>query len=116
MINWIQKHLALRSYRRKLRPALVRRYGRGRHYSINQVRVTCELLGLDVRFLCYAYAAFCEPGEFTDYHEALGLSCDRDAMREVLIEGHDDLATDVADSCWHDVEAYDPGDGTDSWD
>jgi hypothetical protein len=83
-MEWIWKRLALRSYRRKLGPALVKRYGRERHYTVNQVRKTAETLGLNTDYLCYAYADYCSESEFDIHHASIGEACDWGAMREEL--------------------------------
>ena len=86
MFKWIRKRLALRSYRRKLGPALLARYGRAKHYSVNQIRVTADKLGLDTDYICYAYACFSERAAFEEHHVMLGESCDWGAMRSEVLQ------------------------------
>jgi hypothetical protein len=88
MLSWIRRRLALRRYRRRLGPALVRRYGRERHYTINQVRATVDTLGLDTSYVCYAFAAFCEQAAFEAHHAALGEVCDWATMHHAATAHH----------------------------
>ncbi len=96
MIRWLQKRLALRRYRRELGPSLVARYGRERHYTVNQVRKTAEVLGLNTDYLCYAYADYCSRADFDAHHASTGETCDWEAMREEIASswgvGHHALA------------------------
>ncbi len=84
MWRWIQKRLALRSYRRRLGPALAKRYGREPHYTVAQIRVTADQLRLDTRFMCYAFADYCSQDAFDAHHAATGEACDWAAMRHEL--------------------------------
>jgi uncharacterized protein DUF6559 len=84
VLRWIRKRLALRGYRRKLGPSLVKRYGRERYYTVNQVRVTVEKLGLNTDYICYAFADFCSREDFDAHHASTGEACDWAAMREEL--------------------------------
>ena len=103
MLRAIRKWMALRSYRRKLAPKLVERYGRSRHYSVAQVRVTAEQLGLNMDFLCYAYAGFCEREAFDEHHAALGEVCDFVTMREEVSAALHDVG--VLDASSHHASA-----------
>ena len=84
MLRWIRKRLALRSYRRKLGPALVARYGRERHYTVHQVRATADKLGLATAYLCFAYADYCSHYDFDAHHRSTGEACDWAEMRHEL--------------------------------
>ena len=84
MWRWIQKRLALRSYRKQLGPALVRRYGREKSYTVNQVRVTAETLGMNMDFVCYALAEYCAQDAFDAHHAAAGEHCDWTGMRQEI--------------------------------
>jgi hypothetical protein len=82
VLGWIRKRLTLRSYRRKLGPALVKRYGRERFYSVNQIRTTVDKLGLNTDYICYAYAEYCTRDDFDAHHVSTGEACDWTEMRE----------------------------------
>ena len=69
------------SYRRRLGRALVERYGKERTYSVNQVRVTAEKVGLDVEYIDYAYAAYCGRKLYEEHHTSLGEVCNWAAVR-----------------------------------
>src|SRR6476646_10246817 len=84
MLRWFLQKLALRSYRRKLGPALIRRYGRELHYTVAQVRKTAETLGLNRDWLCYAYADYCSRDDFDAHHAATGETCSWTEMRHEL--------------------------------
>jgi hypothetical protein len=84
MLRWIRKRLALRAYRRRLGPALVRKYGKRTTYSIDQVRETAAAERLNLDYVCYGYAAFCSSDTFSSHHEAIKQVCDWQAMREEI--------------------------------
>ncbi|CAN5672021.1 hypothetical protein BH09MYX1_BH09MYX1_41290 [soil metagenome] len=116
MLSWLRKRLALRGYRRKLAPALIRRYGRETHYTPAQVRKTVEALALSVDYVCYALAAFCERTAFDAHHQALGEACDWTEMRGELTASH---SFDIGDHhMGHSVHAdhrhHDPHDHHDT--
>ena len=125
MWRWLSKYFALRSYRRKLGPALLRRYGRQRHYSVNQVRVTAEKLGLNLDYVCYGIAGFCGEQAFNEYHVGIGEACNYEHMREevarhhiadsMLSHGHGGYDHGHDDSGQHDTgHTHDSGHGHDS--
>jgi hypothetical protein len=107
MLRWFHKRRALRSYRRKLAPELIARYGHQPQYSIKQVQLTAHELKLDPDYLCYAFADFCSLPDFDAYHAAMGQACDWEAMRHELDHtwglGHHPLATVDLDAGHHDA-------------
>lgn len=97
-----RKQQAIRSYLRRLRPRLVKRYGQRDHYTSKQVRSTLYAGGLSVAYDYYAYAIYCSPEEFGRYHEAIGENCNYSEMRAEVARLYDD-----SDSAF----AADGGDG-----
>ena len=88
MFTTLKKRLAIRSYVRKLGPALRRRYGRQHHYTPEQVRRTASLTSVNTDYLCYAYCIYCSREAFELHHRQTGEPCNYDAMRTEVGAGH----------------------------
>ena len=88
MFAAIRKRRAIRSFIRKIGPALERRFGRKSHYSPEEVRHA----GRDVRaqpdYFCYAYCIYCSQDDFDHHHRQTGEHCDYDSMRAEFAETH----------------------------
>ena len=86
MFAAIRKRRAIRSFIRKIGPALERRFGRKSHYSPEEVRHA----GRDVRaqpdYFCYAYCIYCSQDDFDHHHRQTGEHCDYDSMRTEVAE------------------------------
>ena len=67
MLHRLAKWKALRSYKARLPPLLVERYGRERHYTPPQVLTTIKLHRLSERFAPYACAMFCSKRGYADF-------------------------------------------------
>lgn len=76
-----RKQQAIRTYMRRLRPRLIRRYGKKSHYTPKQVRATIIASFMPVNYECYAYAIYCSPEDFNQHHRETGEACDYGAMR-----------------------------------
>lgn len=86
IVRWFRRRSDLRSYRHRLRPALVERYGRVPSYTPAQVRTTAQLLGLSMDSICFALAMFCDRESFDADHAERGEACDFDAMLHAVRE------------------------------
>lgn len=92
MVQFIQKWLAIRSYKKKLGALLVNGYGKSKHYTPAQVKRTVSKAGLSTYWICYAYSMYCTHDDFVQVHAEIGQWCDYEAMR-----------TEVAD-CFFDAD------------
>lgn len=81
MWMYLRKRRALRSYRKTLGRTLRDRYGVERHYSPEQVKRAAYDNGLDDRWICFAFAMYCDQVAFDAYHREHGETCDYAAMR-----------------------------------
>lgn len=106
-----RKQQAIRSYLRRLRPRLVKRYGQRDHYTSKQVRSTLYAGGLSVAYDCYAYAIYCSPEEFGRYHEAIGEDCNYSEMRAEVARLYDDSGSGDADNIDFSDSAFAEADG-----
>jgi hypothetical protein len=88
IIDRFQKRRAIKAYVKKLPGLLVKDYGRLSHYTPLQVRRTIERAGLDAAYACYAIAMFSAREDFAQFHSDGGESCDYDAMRGEVAQGH----------------------------
>lgn len=81
MLQALKKRSAIKSYRKKLGPYLVKNYGKQKHYTPAQVRKGAEAQGLDPIALCYGMAMYTSRDDFNSYHQSTGQNCDYDTMR-----------------------------------
>ncbi|MDG9671205.1 hypothetical protein ONV78_25925 [Hahella sp. CR1] len=65
--NWWRRRAAVKSYIRVLGPALAKRGGRRRVYSVKKVRALVKELGLSEKYLGYAIALYCKEADFVKY-------------------------------------------------
>jgi hypothetical protein len=75
------KQKAIRIYAVKLGHILKSRYGDREQYTPKQVRTMVQEWGYDRTFQCYAFAMYCNPTDFNDYHRSISEQCNYDAMR-----------------------------------
>ena len=76
MLKALKKRIAIRSYRNKLGPCLQRRYGRRPNYTPLQLRNAALSSGVNLEYLCFAYAMYCTRENFDAHHAATGETCD----------------------------------------
>lgn len=81
LLQSYRRRWMLRSYRRRLGPALRKRYGRQTTYTPGQVRRTAYEIGCPTQDLCFAYSMYCSREDFDLHHAAIGVQCDYDSMR-----------------------------------
>jgi hypothetical protein len=97
MIRRIKRYFAIRSYVRRLGPELVRRFGKRRFYTPEQVLQAVRGGGFGEADVCYAYSMFCNREDFDAHHAETGESCNYDAMRAEVghshLGGHADFET-----------------------
>jgi hypothetical protein len=104
MMNWVGKRLALRSYRRKLGPALRKRYGHQLSYTIDQVVATINSLNLSGGHLRYAHAYFCSELDYVAHHAPSSSALDWAQLRDEMAtwwssdQAHDASGGDSHDS------------------
>ena len=79
----VRRWLALRSYVGRLGPALARRYGKERSYSIAQVRRTLEVGDFDSAWSYYAFAMFTDERASVEWAQTAG----REVLEDVQPEG-----------------------------
>jgi hypothetical protein len=114
MILKIKRYLAIRSYVRRLGPDLVRRFGKRRFYTPEQVRKAVRGGGFSETDICYAYSLFCSRGDFESHHAETGEPCNYDEMRSEVSNSHFGGSTDFEPaSVIHHAEQYSGHDGHD---
>src|SRR5215469_9455757 len=59
LLQSFRRRWTLRAYRRRLGPALRKRYGKQTTYTPGQVRRTAYETGCPVQDLCFAYSMYC---------------------------------------------------------
>ncbi len=114
MLEIIRRRLAIRSYRKRLRPFLEQHFGWRVNYTPKEVRSGATTLGLSTVSLCYAYAMFCTPGAFAAYHAATGEHCDYSTMlAETMTFGtayYSDISTSLdSGGAWVGTDSHDDG-------
>jgi hypothetical protein len=128
LLQSFRRRKAIRAYRRRLGPALKKRYGKQATYTPGQVRKTAYGIGCPTDQLCYAYSMYCSQEDFQVHHAAIGVHCDYDSMRAevgtLLFDGNSDFSVgDCLDtSSWssgidfgsHDTSGWGDGGSTDS--
>jgi hypothetical protein len=88
MIRRIKKYFAIRSYVRRLGPELVRRFGKKKYYTPQQVQAAVRRGGFSETDMCYAISMFCSREAFNAHHAEMGEPCNFDAMRTEVAESH----------------------------
>lgn len=109
LFKTFRKKQAIRSYLGRLRPHLVKRYGKRPHYTPRQVRAAIFAARLDISYDCYAYAIYSTQEDFRQYHEQAGESCDYLQMRSEVAEMYGYAGSVGADG----TDAIDSADGID---
>lgn len=84
MIRLIKRRLAIRSYVWKLSQELLRRFGKKKFYTVEEVTQTVERAQLSSTFIAYAHATFCARPDFDSHYLALRVACTYDGLRAVV--------------------------------
>jgi len=79
---------------------LVKRHGKKRFYSTDQVRGVATDLGYPIDWHCWAMAVFVSPGDFNAFHESIGEACDLGSMKAQMVSA----ITDGASADWFNVD------------
>ena len=91
--DWVQKQRKRRAigrYLDRLGPALVKLYGKAKHYRPAQVLAAVKAANLRREDVCYGLSVYCTAEDFDDYHAAEGETCSYWEMR-----------VEVAEHCFH---------------
>lgn len=83
-----RKRKAIWAYVTRLRPALVRLFGKADYYTPEQVKEAAKEAKLPMQDLCYGLATYCTQGDFDDYHAGSGEECSYWEMRVEVAEHH----------------------------
>jgi hypothetical protein len=59
-----RRRRAAKAYGRRMGPALIRTYGASDHYTPEQIRAAAQRQGLDLGYICLAYAIFLSESEY----------------------------------------------------
>lgn len=89
--GWMQtyrKRKAIGAYVTRLRPALVRLFGKADYYKPEQVKQAAKEAKLPMQDLCYGLATYCTQDDFDDYHTGSGEECSYWGMRVEVAEHH----------------------------
>ena len=84
MIRFLKRRLAIRSYVWKLSQEVLARFGKKRHYSIEEVTEAARRAGLRTAFLAYAHAIFCSRADFEAHYTPLRVACTYDGLRTIV--------------------------------
>ena len=88
---WLEKYRkrkAIGAYVTRLRPALVRLFGKSDYYKPEQVKQAAEEAKLPIQDLCYGLATYCTQDDFDAYHTGSGEECSYWGMRVEVAEHH----------------------------
>ncbi|VTS02283.1 DUF6559 family protein [Tuwongella immobilis] len=80
------KRRSIKRYITVLGPALRKKYGRKRWYSLSEVESQAALLSLSDAFLCWAFVLYCEYESFRQHHIDREELCDYFAMRQTVAD------------------------------
>lgn len=75
------KYGAIRVYARRIGRLLQAKYGKQETYTPVQVKTTIVEWGYSTNYDCFGLAMYCNDLDFTEYHRAIGESCNYAAMR-----------------------------------
>lgn len=84
MVRLIKRRLAIRSYVFKLSQILPRRFGKKNFYSIEEVSKSASGANLQMAFIAYAHAIFCNRSDFEEYYKSLKVRCNYDDLRATV--------------------------------
>ena len=80
----MRRYLAIRSYVRRLSYDLLRRFGKKRFYSIEQVTQAVQRGKFAGDFMAYAHAAFCTERDFDGHYQSVRHSCSYRDLRRTI--------------------------------
>lgn len=112
MLQALRVRRAIRSYKKKLGPYLVKNYGKQTHYKPQQVRKGIDDLNLSVDSGCFAYAMYTSKDDFDAHHASTGEICDYDVMRATIGDVDSSMFGSIGDF-FHSSDSVDFG-GCDS--
>lgn len=84
MFRWLKRRRAIHSYVWKLSLELLSRFGKKRYYTIEEVTHACGAAGLQMAFLAYAHALYCDRSTFDSYYVPLRVACTYDGLRRKI--------------------------------
>jgi Family of unknown function (DUF6559) len=84
MLRLIKQRLAIRSYVWKLSQELLRRFGKKKFYTREEVTRAAKKSHLSTAFIAYAHAIFCTRPEFDAHYGPLQVACTYDDLRSVV--------------------------------
>ena len=103
MFESFRKRRAIKSFIRKVGPALEQRHGRKPHYTPDEVRGAAAGAGVMNQWIPYAFAIYCLQDAFTQDPSLSGAN-------------YGDLRKEVADSHFHGDTSFDAGTAIDAAD
>lgn len=88
-----------RSQAKRVGDELVRKHGKRKFYTVQQVKDANQRAGVNFDAACWSHAMFNTHAEFDRMHSDLGGSCDYAAMKAQMLEA---VAADTSSSTWFD--------------
>lgn len=84
MFRLIKRRFAISSYVRQLPQVLLRRFGKKRFYSVEEVSKSAQGAALPMAFIAYAHAIFCDRESFEAHYQPLAVRCNYDELRATV--------------------------------
>ena len=88
----------------KVGDELVRRHGKQRYYTVQQVRQANQRQGIDIDLHCWSHAFFNTHADFDGLHAGRGQDCDYAGMKAQLTEALSANPAADASSSWLDFD------------
>jgi hypothetical protein len=79
---------------------LLKRHGKRRYYTSDEVHASVHRLGYSIDWSCWAMCLFISPEDFIAYHDSIGEVCDLAAMKSEMVAA----LTDGASSSWFNID------------
>jgi hypothetical protein len=89
-----------RAFGKAVGDELLKRHGKQRFYSVEQVNNAVRRLDYPIDWSCWAFSLYTSPLEFRTYHDYLGEACDYGEMKAQMFSA----MTDGASSSWFDID------------
>jgi len=89
-----------KAYGKAVGEILVRKHGKRKYYSPQQVKQASAQSRYNVDWDCWAMCLFTSPSDFNAYHAEIGETCDYAAMRAEMTAA----LTDGASDAWFDFD------------
>ena len=80
---------------------LVKNYGRKQYYTVQEVKNANRRQGISYDVGCWSHATFNTHGDFDDYHQSIGESCDYVSMKGEMLSSVSNASTDTS---WFDFD------------